>query len=142
MLKNCKACGKEIGKSVKKCPECGTDQRNFFGKHKIITGILVIVVLIVVVSALNKGGSTTTTDQTNKPTITKAEFEQLKSGMTYEEATAIIGGPGEVISESGNKGEALYTVMYQYKGEGDLGANANMMFQGNKLQNKAQMGLK
>ncbi|MDD3840628.1 MAG: zinc ribbon domain-containing protein [Clostridia bacterium] len=42
---NCKACGKEIAKGVKKCPHCGKDQRNFFMKHKIITGILVIVLL-------------------------------------------------------------------------------------------------
>jgi hypothetical protein len=32
--------------------------------------------------------------------------------------------------------------MYKYKGEGELGANANLMFQGDKLANKAQMGLK
>lgn len=78
----------------------------------------------------------------NKPSMTKAEFDQLKSGMSYEEASAIIGGPGEVISESGNPGDQLHTVMYQYEGEGDLGANANLMFQGNKLNNKAQFGLK
>jgi hypothetical protein len=77
----------------------------------------------------------------NNPGMSKAEFDQLKSGMTYEQATAIIGGPGEVLSESGNKGEALHTVMYQYKGEKGLGANANLMFQGNKLNNKAQFGL-
>ncbi|NTV91008.1 MAG: DUF3862 domain-containing protein [Clostridiales bacterium] len=86
--------------------------------------------------------STTTQAPANKPTMTKAEFDQLKSGMTYEEATAIIGGPGEVLSESGNAGDEYHTVMYQYKGEGGFGANANLMFQGNKLMNKAQMGLK
>jgi len=72
----------------------------------------------------------------------KAEFDQLKSGMSYKECTAIIGGPGEVVSESGSPGDQFYTVMYQYKGEGELGANANLMFQGDKLANKAQMGLK
>jgi len=51
-LVNCKACGKEIGKGVKKCIHCGTDQRNFFAKHKIITGILVLVVLAGAGSAL------------------------------------------------------------------------------------------
>lgn len=25
----CKACGQEIAKGVKKCPNCGKDQRNF-----------------------------------------------------------------------------------------------------------------
>ena len=78
----------------------------------------------------------------NGLTMTMSEFTQLKDGMSYEEATKIIGGPGEIMSESGTKGDALHTVMYQYKGEGDLGANANLMFQGNKLKNKAQFGLK
>ena len=78
----------------------------------------------------------------NKPTMTKAEFDQLKDGMSYEDATKIIGGPGEVMSESGSKGDPAHTVMYTYKGEGDLGANANLMFQGDKLMNKAQFGLK
>lgn len=51
-LVNCKACGKEIAKGVKKCPHCGKDQRNFFMKHKIITGILVIAILVGIGSAL------------------------------------------------------------------------------------------
>lgn len=81
----------------------------------------------------------------NKPTMSKAEFDKLESGMTYDEATAIIGGPGEVVSESGKKGGTdleIHTVMLQYKGEGGVGANANLMFQDEKLVNKAQMGLK
>lgn len=47
----CKACGKEIAKGTK-CVGCGSDQRNFFGKHKILTGLAVIVLLI----AVNSGG--------------------------------------------------------------------------------------
>lgn len=78
----------------------------------------------------------------NNPSMNKAEFDQLKSGMTYEKCIEIIGGPGEVASESGNPGDQFHTVMYQYEGEGDFGANANLMFQGNKLQSKAQFGLK
>ncbi len=62
--------------------------------------------------------------------------------MTYEEVAANIGGEGNLLSESGEKGTDFYTVMYDYKGEGDFGANANFMFQGGKLQNKAQFGLK
>lgn len=51
-LVNCKACGKEIAKGVKKCVHCGKDQRNFFMKHKIISGILVLALLGAIVSAL------------------------------------------------------------------------------------------
>ena len=77
----------------------------------------------------------------NKPTISKSEFDQIKSGMTQKEVTEIIGGPGETISESGNKGEPFHTVMIMYEGEGKTGANANFMFQDDKLINKAQFGL-
>lgn len=77
----------------------------------------------------------------NEPTISKAEFDQIKNGMSYEEVTAIIGGPGEVLSETGSEGEQFHTVMYMYEGEGKLGANANMMFQEGKLISKAQFGL-
>lgn len=80
-------------------------------------------------------------EEKNSPKMSKAEFDVIKSGMTYEEVTAIIGGPGELVSESGSPGEEFHTVMYQYEGEGQIGANANLMFQGGKLVNKAQFGL-
>ncbi|PLR79539.1 hypothetical protein CVD25_21820 [Bacillus canaveralius] len=74
-------------------------------------------------------------------TVTLDEFNEVQNGMSYEEVVSIIGGEGTILSESGEKGSDLYTVMYEYKGESGLGANANFMFQGNKLQNKAQFGL-
>lgn len=78
----------------------------------------------------------------NTPTISKAEFDQIKNGMTYEQVVAIIGGPGELMSEVGSSGSEYYTVMYMWDGDGGWGANANAMFQGGKLQSKAQFGLK
>ncbi|WP_205693971.1 DUF4352 domain-containing protein [Clostridium prolinivorans] len=67
-LINCKACGKEIAKGVKKCPHCGKDQRNFFMKHKIITGILVLVVIGIIGSlGSNGGGNSSATNDTSKP---------------------------------------------------------------------------
>ncbi|MCQ6275792.1 DUF3862 domain-containing protein [Bacillus sp. V3B] len=75
-------------------------------------------------------------------TVTLDKFDQIQNGMTYEEVIQIVGGEGNLLSESGEKGTEFYTVMYEYKGEGDLGANANFMFQGNKLQSKSQFGLK
>lgn len=108
---------------------------------KALIGAVCFIALGVAIGALTDSSSTSS-PSVNKPTMTKAEFDQLKDGMSYEEATKIIGGPGEVMSESGSVGDPLHTVMYSYKGEGDLGANANIMFQGNKLNTKAQMGLK
>lgn len=79
---------------------------------------------------------------TNKPTITKAEFEQTQNGMTPEQVVVIVGGPGEMVAELGTPGTRGYTVTYKYTGEGSLGAKASMMFQNGKLYMKAQYGLK
>lgn len=79
---------------------------------------------------------------TNAGKMTKAKFDEIQNGMTYEEVTKIIGGEGEVLSESGQKGQQFHTIMYQYEGVGNLGANSNLMFQEGKLVNKAQFGLK
>jgi hypothetical protein len=76
----------------------------------------------------------------NKPTITLAEFQQIKNGMTYQEVVKIIGGEGTIQSEAG---DGQYKVeMYSWEGEGDFGANANVTFQGGKVTAKAQFGLK
>ncbi|MFT2139067.1 hypothetical protein [Bacillus cereus] len=78
----------------------------------------------------------------NRPGLTKGKFERIQNGMTYEQVQEIIGTDGEMMSEGGEKGTEYYTVMYMWKGEGSPGANANFMFQGGKLTNKAQFGLK
>jgi outer membrane protein assembly factor BamE (lipoprotein component of BamABCDE complex) len=79
---------------------------------------------------------------TSNVKLSKAKYDQIQSGMTYEQVQQIAGGEGEIISESGQKGTEFYTIMVQYDGEGDLGANVSLMFQGNKLQTKSQFGLK
>ncbi|MCU4863134.1 hypothetical protein OB981_24170 [Bacillus cereus] len=81
-----------------------------------------------------------TNTSSNEKTMTKAEFEQIQNDMSYEEVVKIIGSEGELQSES-TVGE--YTSkLYTWKGEGGLGANANITFQNNKVQAKAQFGLK
>ncbi len=75
-------------------------------------------------------------------TVNKAEFDEIKNGMSYKQIVKIIGGEGEVLSESGSEGEEYHTVMYMYNGDGSIGANANFMFQSGKLLSKSQMGLK
>lgn len=78
----------------------------------------------------------------NKPGISKAEFDQIQNGMSYDEVKAIIGSDGEVLSETGQAGDQFHTIMYKWDGEKGFGANANFMFQEGKLQNKSQFGLK
>ena len=69
--------------------------------------------------------------------LLQEKFCQLKNGMSYKEVTAIV-GPGELTVESGSPGSYMYTVAYSYKGQGHIGDNAQLMFQGDKLNTKAQ----
>lgn len=82
------------------------------------------------------------TTEANTAKISLDEFNQLQTGMSYEQAVAVIGGEGAKLSES-SFGDVT-TVMYQWDGSNDsgFGANANAMFQGDKLVSKAQLGLK
>ena len=73
--------------------------------------------------------------ETSDIEITLDQFNKLENGMTKEKVFEILGGEGAVISESGD------VVMYSYNGTA-LGANVSLMFQGGKLMNKTQIGLK
>jgi len=51
--KKCPKCGEEIQVSAKKCKHCQADLRNWFVRHKIMTGILALVVIVILI---NVGG--------------------------------------------------------------------------------------
>lgn len=76
-------------------------------------------------------------------TVTLAEFNQLSSGMTEQEVWNIIGGQ---CTNTGTTdlgiGEEYKTVSYGCNGEGSIGANVILMFQGGKLTTMNQTGLK
>ena len=54
---------KEIDAKASKCPHCQADQRNWFARHKIMTGIIVVIAVLFVLGAVgsskNSGTSTT-----------------------------------------------------------------------------------
>lgn len=73
--------------------------------------------------------------------ITLAKFNQIQNGMSYEQVVALLGAPGQVMSEN-TIGEGAYrthTVMYSW--QVGVMANMNCMFQNGKLMSKAQLGL-
>jgi len=74
-------------------------------------------------------------------TITKEQYGKIKSGMTYKEIIEIVGGEGELLSESGNEGDEIYASVVMYKGKGSVGASASFVFLNGELQTKSQMGL-
>lgn len=78
----------------------------------------------------------------NEPTISLAEFDQIKTGMSYDEVVKIVGGLGQILSQADlGLGSEYASVMYMWEGEGMVGANANVMFQGGEVVSKSQFGL-
>ena len=85
---------------------------------------------------------TNTVSQNNPPTISLEEFEQIQSGMSYQEVFDLVGSRGELMSEADlGLGDEYYTAIYYWDGEGALGANASVTFQGGYVTSKAQAGL-
>ncbi|MDD4027290.1 MAG: hypothetical protein PHO75_03845 [Candidatus Shapirobacteria bacterium] len=77
-MKKCKSCQKEIDDKAKKCPHCHSDQRNWFLKHKFLTGILIIILIVVISNmgggkeSINQNKQSNTQEQTSEETPTAA----------------------------------------------------------------------
>jgi phage FluMu protein Com len=71
---------------------------------------------------------------------TLAQYEQLQTGISYEQATRLLGSSGSELSRVGSG--SLETVMYSWSGQGSRGANMTAMFQNDRLVAKAQAGLR
>lgn len=84
---SCKACNKEIAKGVKKCPHCGKDQRNFFMKHKILTGILVVVLLAAIGSGIGGDDKPSSGGDISSKGNSKVEQNEKKEDEKKEEKT-------------------------------------------------------
>jgi hypothetical protein len=76
----------------------------------------------------------------SKATISMAEFSEIQTGMTVAQVEQIVGGAGEKSGEVEVSG--VKSTSYQWTGEGSVGANAQLFFEGDKLTSKAQAGIK
>ena len=96
----CPKCKEEIAKDATKCKHCGADLRNWFVKHKIITGILVLFILGIIISASN-GNKGTTSDTNNAKTTTPSTqeakkfnigdiYSKIDTGMNEDQVKSIV----------------------------------------------------
>ncbi len=67
-----------------------------------------------------------------------ANFNKLETGMKYADVVRIFGSEGKIISDGDFGG--VRTVMYQWSGAG--GSFAKVVFQNDKLYDKAHTGLR
>lgn len=131
-MKKCKSCQSEIDDKAKKCPKCQADQRNWFAKHKILTGILVII-LIGIISGMGGSKNTTTNSSTSSTTSnSKQEQKTYKIGEvintgTFEITTisadqkTVVGG--QYVNEKASEGATLIAVNWKYKNVSDKPVN-------------------
>jgi len=149
----CRECKKQISSQAANCPNCGAPISNRTLIHPknyiLISGVIAVIVLFVVISGGNYFGAFRSITDSNggmslpqtafasPPIVTMSEFNQLYEGMSYEQAKAVIGASGEVMSSS-NIAD-IKTIMYSWINSN--GSNMNAMFQNGKMTMKAQFGL-
>jgi hypothetical protein len=82
-MKKCKSCQTEIDAKAKKCPHCRADQRGWFKRHPILTGLLGLIVFIIVISAAG-GGSNESTKVGSDAVDTSSKTEQTETSESNE----------------------------------------------------------
>lgn len=122
-------------------------------KRWIFGGIAAVVIIIAIASgggsddkteaASGNGSTTSSTEKTtttakNKATVTLAEYNSVKEGMTFDQVKAAFGGDPSSNSESSFGDTVIKT--YSWAGDG-LGDLVMIQFQNDKLVTKSQNGL-
>ena len=113
---------------------------------KIVVLFLIIVLSLSLCGCITPNEILKGTDAdiiNSEATISLEEFNKIETGMTYQQVCEIVGGEGTLGSSVDiGVGEEYKTEIYQWTGDGSIGANANVTFQGGKSVSKAQIGLK
>ncbi len=100
-MKKCPKCKEDIADGATKCKHCNADLRNWFARHKFLTGFLGLIILIIIISAAGGGdkkdstssGSSSTstpkTEETKKFNIDDI-YAKINTGMTEAQVKDII----------------------------------------------------
>lgn len=139
--KKCKFCQTEIPKKAKVCPNCKRTLKSHGCLISILTFIIVFGGIVVMASKLNSNIQRSISGVSDKSEyITLAEYNQIKSGMSYDEVKEIIGSEGSLTSSVTFNGITIQ--IYTWYGNGITGSNANVTFTNDSVTGKAQVGLK
>ena len=86
MTKKCKWCQRDIDIKLKKCSHCGSDQRNWFSRHYVITGVIIIIIVLMLLGGIKHVTSSTQeqVDQ-NQPTPTITRHDNSGAGTNTQE---------------------------------------------------------
>lgn len=84
--KSCPKCGEAILASAKKCKHCQADIRNWFARHKVLTGIAIVIVIAIIASA---GGSDDKGENKSASSDSKSADTKKDEVVTYKVSDAI-----------------------------------------------------
>lgn len=112
--KNCPKCSEPIQQEAKLCKHCHADLRNWFMRHKILTGILGLFTFVIFVSALGKPNestspSTVTTQPEEVISVTASQLvseykqNEIAADSKYKDKTLEVSGTVGSIAESFGK---------------------------------------
>lgn len=123
--KKCPKCGEEIQASAKKCKHCQADLRNWFVKHKIMTGILALVVIVILINVAggDKKEDKTADVEKNKTEEVKYEIndtikaEGLELTVVSAEEKKQVGS--QYFQNDPSEGGTFVVVQWKYKNVSD-----------------------
>ena len=133
-MKKCKECGAEISSSAKTCPHCGKKQK--------YTGLVIFIAIIVIFFGIIVANSINDTlhspQNQNNTKVTLEKFNQIQTGMTYQQVVDIIGEEGTLSTES-SAGNQTMQIYYWYA-QNEI-SNATISIMNGKVNAKSQIGL-
>ncbi len=90
-MKKCKSCQTEIDSKAKKCPHCQSDQRNWFARHPVITGILALIIVFGVIGGLANSNSSNNSTQSASGSTSTHSNAQAAQPTTAPAVRKVIG---------------------------------------------------